>query len=200
MAVLVLGTGAASAQYPPVPPPPPPPPAGFVDVPSNAWYALPVNWAKHKGVTTGVGGSNRFEPTRAVTRAEAVTFLWRATGRTPGGSEPFVDVPSNAWYTPAVRWAHSKGITTGVGGSNRFEPNRPVTRAEMVTFMWRAAGKPAAGASGFVDVPANAWYAKPVAWAKAQKITTGVGGSNRYEPVRSVTRAEAVTFLYRKYG
>lgn len=201
MAVLVLGAGAASAQvYPPPPPPPPPPPAGFVDVPASAYYALPVNWAKANGVTTGVGGSNRFEPLRAVTRAEAITFLWRAQGRPSGGSEPFIDVPSNAWFTPAVRWAYRSGITTGVGGTNRFEPHRPITRAEMVTFMWRAAGKPSAGSSGFVDVPAGSYYAAAVAWAKVRGITTGIGGSNRFEPVRAVLRAEAVTFLYRRYG
>src|SRR5690606_16819173 len=95
MAVLVLGAGAASAQvYPPPPPPPPPPPAGFVDVPASAYYALPVNWAKANGVTTGVGGTNRFEPHRPITRAEMVTFMWRAAGKPSAGSSGFVDVPA----------------------------------------------------------------------------------------------------------
>lgn len=111
-----------------------------------------------------------------------------------------MDVPASAYYALPVNWAKANGVTTGVGGSNRFEPHRPITRAEMVTFMWRAAGKPSAGSSGFVDVPAGSYYAAAVAWAKVRGITTGIGGSNRFEPVRAVLRAEAVTFLYRRYG
>lgn len=177
-----------------------PPPSGFVDVPRPSFFARAVDWAKAQGITTGVGGGNRFEPYRDLTRAEAITMLWRTMGRPGGGHELFRDVPAGAYYSAAVRWAHANGITTGVGGSDRFEPHRAVTRAEMVAFLWRAAGRPRASAARFSDVPAGTWFTAPVAWARRGGITTGVGGTNSFQPLRPVTRAEAVTFLHRHWG
>ena len=118
---------------------------GFVDVPAGAYYEQAVRWLKASGITTGVGGSNRFEPNQAVTRAQMATFLHRLV-RTPSGygGHGFVDVPSNGYYERAVRWLKASGITTGVGGSNRFEPNQVVTRAQMAAFLHRLARNSAA--------------------------------------------------------
>lgn len=170
----------------------------FDDVPKTAFYAPHVQWAYHAGVTTGVGGSRMFEPLRDVTRGEVVTFLWR-TMQKPAvtGLQPFSDVPSGSFYTDPVVWAYDHGITTGVGGSNRFEPTRPVTRGEVVTFLWRAAGEPLVNGPSFSDVAPTAFYADAVEWAAKLGITTGVGGTDRFEPNRNVTRGEVATFLSR---
>jgi hypothetical protein len=175
------------------------PRSGFTDVPNNTWFTVPVNWARATAVTTGVGGSNRFEPWRDITRAEVVTMLWRAVGSpNVSPSAGFVDVPGGTWFTTAVNWAKDFGITTGVGGSNRFEPLRPITRAEVVTMLWRATGSPTGyPRSGFIDVPRGTWYTASTDWAKATGVTTGVGGSNRFEPLRPITRGEVVTMLWR---
>ncbi|QGG96093.1 S-layer homology domain-containing protein [Actinomarinicola tropica] len=119
-------------------------PHGFVDVVGNPFYERALRWAAADGLTTGVGGSNRFDPNGQVTRGELVTFLHRLAGR-PGGhpSTGFVDVRPGAFYDAAVRWASARGLTTGVGGSNRFEPDRPVTRAEIAVFLWRFKNQPA---------------------------------------------------------
>lgn len=173
--------------------------AGLADVPARSFFAAPAAWAAGRGITTGVGGTDLFQPGRPVTRAELVTFLWRAAGQ-PAASRHagFSDVASSSFYARATSWARHTGVTTGVGGSGRFEPNRPVTRAEAVTMFWRAAGQPSASNhSGFVDVPHTAYFASPVTWAAKRGVTTGVGGSNRFEPHRDVTRAESVTFLWR---
>jgi hypothetical protein len=120
--------------------------SGFVDVSSSAFYARAVTWARQQGITTGVGGTNRFEPNRPVTRAELATFLWRSEGAPAGSTASgFVDVPRSAYYARAVTWARERGITTGVGGTNRFEPDRSITRGEMIAMLWRSEGKPAHG-------------------------------------------------------
>lgn len=169
----------------------------FTDVPANAYYATAVRWLSQRGVTTGCG-TKLFCPTSNVTRAEVVTFLWRMAGKpsSPSG-KAFSDVPSGSYYAQATRWARAVGLTTGVGGTNFFEPSRGMTRAEFVTMLHRFAGQPDRGSShGFVDgVPG--WAAKAVTWAKYHKITTGIAGTNRFEPGSSVIRAQAATFLYR---
>jgi hypothetical protein len=120
--------------------------SGFSDVPTSAFYARAVTWARQKGITTGVGGTNLFEPNRPVTRGELATFLWRSKGSPPASTySGFADVPQSAFYARAVTWARQTGVTTGVGGTNLFEPNRSVTRGEMITMLWRSAGKPAHG-------------------------------------------------------
>jgi hypothetical protein len=175
---------------------------GFIDVRGQEFYAPAVVWMRSESLTTGVGGSNRFAPHATVTRAEAATFLWRQQG-SPATARPhgFVDVPAGSWYDAAVRWMAAHGHTTGVGGSNRFEPLRPVTRAELSALMWRVAGRPAVSTPhGFVDVPAGSWYDAPVRWMKAKGITTGVGGSNRFDPTGRSTRGQQATFIWRGQG
>ena len=111
----------------------------------------------------------------------------------------FKDVPANAYYYEAVKWAQEKGITGGIG-NGLFGPNDPCTRAQIVTFLWRAAGSPAPKSmSSFTDVPADAFYAKAVAWAVENGITSGTGES-KFSPNSTCTRAQAVTFLYRASG
>ena len=111
----------------------------------------------------------------------------------------FVDVAEGSYYEEAIDWAVEKGITNGVS-SNMFAPNDPCTRAQIVTFLWRAAGSPAPKSmSSFTDVPADAFYAKAVAWAVENSITSGTGES-KFSPNSTCTRAQAVTFLYRASG
>lgn len=105
----------------------------------GAFYVGPVLWAAEVGLTTGVGGSDEFQPNRSITRAEAVTTLWRLVGEPTAPPSGFEDAAPNAFYSRAVNWARHAGLTTGVGGSNRFEPNRDVTRAEAFTFVYRLA-------------------------------------------------------------
>ena len=111
----------------------------------------------------------------------------------------FFDVPVNAYYYEAVKWAAEKGITGGVG-NGLFGPNQPCTRAQIVTFLWRAAGSPTPKhMSSFADVPADAFYAKAVAWAVENGITGGTG-EGKFSPNATCTRAQSVTFLYRAAG
>ena len=115
------------------------------------------------------------------------------------GNNPFTDVPAGSYYEDAVIWAVEKGITTGTG-NGRFSPDAPCTRAQIVTFLWRAAGSPAPKSmSSFSDVPAEAFYAKAVAWAVENGITSGTG-EGKFSPDATCTRAQAVTFLYRANG
>ena len=112
--------------------------SGFADVAEDAYYAQAVAWAVEKGITGGIG-NGLFAPDAVCTRAQIVTFLWRAAGMPApqSGVNPFTDVPADAWYTQAVLWAVEKGITTGMGGG-LFGPDVPCTRAQIVTFLYRA--------------------------------------------------------------
>lgn len=114
----------------------------FSDVNGDAYYADAVAWAVEEGITTGVGTTGRFEPHRPATRAEVVTFLWRAHGSPTSWFNPFFDVPTGIWYEPATTWAGRSGISTGVGGGAVFHPDTRISRAEVVTFLWRAHGTP----------------------------------------------------------
>src|SRR5690606_29431893 len=118
-------------------------PLVLVDVPAGTYYEPAVAWLLHEGLTTGVGGRAEFHPARPVSRSEAVTFLWRLAGSPSAPGSGFVDVPPGRWYSAAVGWARRQGITTGVGGSDRFAPHGPVTRAELAAFLWRSEGRPA---------------------------------------------------------
>ncbi|WP_195210435.1 S-layer homology domain-containing protein [Actinomarinicola tropica] len=170
----------------------------FRDTIPDAFYELGVAWAYARGITTGVGGTEVFAPVAATTRGETVTFLWRLVGEPSGHDDAgFSDTIDDAFYEDAVNWAAAEGITTGVGGSDEFQPDRPVTRGEFVTFLWRALGEPPAPPAGFADTIPNAFYDDAVDWAADTEVTTGVGGSNNFEPARNVTRGEAVTFMYR---
>lgn len=174
----------------------------FSDVWSKEYYSNPVAWAVSSGITDGTS-TYTFSPSNYCTRAQMVTFLWRAAGRPSVANirNPFVDVSPTLTpgdYYSAILWAVSKGITDGVD-STHFGPSQQVTRAQAVTFLYRFENKPAAGSnSGFYDVPSSQWYAKAVSWAanRSVPITTGVTPTT-FVPGRAVTRAEAVTFLYR---
>ena len=131
--------------------------------------------------------------------ASKVTVEAMFEAEQPTGKNPFIDVPAGSYYEDAVIWAVEKGITNGVS-SNMFAPNDPCTRAQIVTFLWRAAGSPAPKSmSSFTDVPADAFYAKAVAWAVENGITSGTG-EGKFSPDATCTRAQSVTFLYRASG
>lgn len=170
--------------------------APFTDVPENAWYRTAVLWARSKQIAKGTSATT-FSPNRACTRAQVVTFLWRAKGcPAPKTACAFGDVPTDAWYARAVGWAVEQGITNGTS-KTCFSPDRIVTRAEMVTFLWRASGKPASSyRPGFRDVEAESYYHTAVCWGAENRIVMG-SGKQKFEPNQSCTRAEAVTFLFR---
>lgn len=168
----------------------------FTDVNKGTWYYDAVLWAVANGVTNGTSATT-FSPNAPVTRAQMVTFLWRAYGSPRAtGSNPFADVSADAWYYDAVLWAVANGVTVGTSATT-FSPDAPVTRSQAVTFQWRAAGSPVVAGDSFDDVAADAYYAGAVTWAVANGITNGTGG-NKFSPEVTVTRAQAVTFLWRE--
>ena len=167
----------------------------FTDVKPADYYYDAVLWAAANGVTNGITATT-FGPELAVSRAQMVTFLWRASGSPKAtGTNPFADVSTSDYYYDAVLWAVANGVTKGTS-STTFSPDAAVTRAQAVTFQWRAAGAPAAAGSSFADVPADAYFANAVAWAVANGITNGTS-STTFSPDAVVTRAQAVAFLYR---
>ena len=168
----------------------------FTDVSQGDYYYDAVLWAVEKGVTAGTSAT-AFGPNVTVTRAQAVTFLWRAHGSPKAtGSNPFTDVNTSDYYYDAVLWAVANGVTSGTGETT-FSPDAPVTRAQAMTFQWRAAGSPEVSDSSFGDVADGAYYADAVSWAVARGITSGTGG-NTFSPDSPVTRAQAVTFLWKE--
>ena len=170
----------------------------FRDVPTDAYYYEAVKWAQKKGITGGIG-NDLFGPYQPCTRAQIVTFLWRAAGApVVNYAMDLTDVPSDAYYAEAVRWALSQGITTGTA-DGRFSPNAPCTRAQAVTFLFRASKASADGAPAFSDVAADAYYAEAVKWATDNGITTGTTSST-FSPGSGCTRAQIVTFLWRLYA
>lgn len=168
----------------------------FTDVPADAYYASAVAWALEKGVTTGTSATT-FTPDRDCTRAEIVTFLWRAYGSPMVSStNVFTDVPADAYYAAAVAWAVENGITTG-STATTFSPDKTCSRAEAMTFLYRAAGSPVAGGgSAFIDLAADAYYADAVDWAAENGITTGTTATT-FSPDKTCTRAEIITFVFR---
>ena len=167
---------------------------GFLDVNEGAYYAKPVAWAVGNEITTGTGGKF-FSPEDTCTRAQAVVFLWRALGSEKiEAACPFTDVPADAYYADAVAWAAEKGITTGTTATT-FSPNAPCTRAQIVTFLWRAIGN-SEGKNPFADVNSGAYYYDAVRWAVNQGVTTGTSSST-FSPEDPCTRGQIVTFLFR---
>ena len=169
----------------------------FIDVPAGSYYEDAVIWAVDKGITTGTSATT-FNPNGICTRAQAVTFLWRAAGSPAAKSKvmPFTDVPSGSYYYDAVLWAVEKGITKGTSDT-MFSPDATCTRAQIVTFLWRANGSPvASGNSAFTDVAADAYYAAAVTWAEKNNVTGGIGGG-LFGSNNNCTRAQIVTFIYR---
>ncbi len=171
----------------------------FKDVQVKEYYAEPVLWAVGKGITNGTA-KDTFSPNNECTRGQIVTFLWRAAGSPkPNNSKnPFKDVQKDAYYYDAVLWAVEKGITTGTS-ANTFSPDAACTRGQVVTFMWRAKGKPTATAdNSFKDVQAGAYYYDAVLWAVKNGITNGTA-PGAFSPDATCTRGQIVTFLYRSY-
>ena len=168
----------------------------FADVPVDAYCYEAVKWAASEGITGGIG-NNLFAPGRPCTRGQIVTFLWRAAGSpAPKSMSNFADVPADAYYAKAVAWAVENGITGGTG-DGKFSPDTTCTRAQAVTFLYRASGSPAvSGSAAFSDVAANAYYADAVKWAEKNGITGGIGGG-LFGSGNNCTRGQIVTFLYR---
>ena len=170
----------------------------FVDVPASAYYYDAVKWAAEQGITGGTD-ENHFSPDASCTRAQIVTFLWRAAGSpVVNYILPFEDVAESSYYAEAVRWAASQGIVSGISPT-RFGPDLPCTRAQAMTFLYGAMGSPAVtGGSGFLDVDSGAYYAGPVAWAVKNHITSGTG-NGLFGTENICTRAQIVTFLFGLY-
>ena len=169
----------------------------FSDVPGGAYYNEAVRWAVKNGIASGTDAKH-FSPDAPCTRAQAVTFLWRAAGcPAPMSAEnPFADVKPTDYCYDAVLWAVENGIAKGTGAAT-FSPDAPCTRGQIVTFLYRAAGSPNGYAnSGYADVPESSYCASAVAWAVALRITDGTGVTT-FSPDALCTRAQIVTFLYR---
>ena len=169
----------------------------FVDVPEGSYYEEAVNWAVEKGITTGTDATH-FSPDGICTRAQAVTFLWRAAGSPAAKSAvmPFTDVKVGSYYYDAVLWAVENGITKGTS-ETMFSPDATCSRAQIVTFLWRSQKAPAAGtANPFTDVKASAYYADAVLWAVKEDVTKGTTNTT-FSPDANCTRAQIVTFIWR---
>lgn len=170
--------------------------SAFRDVSTNAYYYEAVKWAQKKGITSGIG-NDLFGPYQPCTRAQIVTFLWRAAGspEPEGAAAGMTDVAAGSYYEKAVAWAIENGITTGTA-DGLFAPDASCTRAQGMTFLFRASKASADGVPAFSDVAADAYYAEAVKWATDNGITTGVGGG-KFNPNGTCTRAQIATFLYR---
>lgn len=168
----------------------------FVDVKTGDYFYDAVLWAVEKGITNGTSAET-FSPEAPCTRAQIVTFLWRAAGSpVVNYAMDLSDVAGDAYYAEAVRWALSEGITTGTS-ADQFSPDATCTREQAVTFLYRAAGSPAvSGESAFEDVGADAYYARAVAWAAQNGVTNGISQA-LFGTGSDCTRAQIVTFLYR---
>ena len=169
----------------------------FYDVPNGAYFYEAVKWAVDKGVTNGLSDT-MFGPYESCTRAQIVTFLWRAAGSPePKTASSFTDVPASAYYAKAVAWAIENGITNGMT-ETMFAPNATCTRGQSVTFLYRALKGTASGSTNFTDVKPDAFYADAINWAVANNVTNGTSNTT-FSPNADCTRAEIVTFLYRAY-
>lgn len=170
----------------------------FVDVKQGDYYYDAVQWAVGKKITSGTSATT-FTPDGICTRAQTVTFLWRAMGspKAAGAENPFTDVSKDAYYYDAVLWAVEQGITNGTSATT-FSPDATVTRGQTAAFLWRVAKQPQVDqtANPFADVTQNAYYYNAVLWAVAKEITNGTS-STTFSPDQGCTRAQIVTFLWR---
>ena len=169
----------------------------FVDVATGSYYEDAVDWAVENGITQGTDDTH-FSPDGICTRAQAVTFLWRAAGSPAPRSRtmPFTDVPVGSYYYDAVLWAVENGITKGTS-ETMFSPDATCSRAQIVAFLWRSEKSPAAGSRNpFADVKSTAYYADAVLWAVKEDITKG-STNTTFSPDADCTRAQIVTFLWR---
>ena len=192
-ATVAVVPGSPVAAQPPV----------FTDVKPGAYYADAVDWAIANGVTTGVGGG-RFAPTRVTNRAQAFTFLWRLNGEPApvrAGADQFTDVTAGDYFADAAQWAFEQGVTYGIGGTEAaptrtFGPDRPMTRAQFVSILWRLRGEPAVTTpAGFTGIPNGAFFAAAADWAANRGIAAG--DSIAFNGTNPLNRAQAVTFLKR---
>ncbi len=170
----------------------------YVDVPAGAYYTNALNWALEKGITAGTG-ANTFGPDSRCSRAQIMTFLWRAAGSpTVSGGPTFSDVADDAYYAAAVQWAVAQGITSGTG-ADTFSPDGTCTRAQAVALIYKALGSPeVSGTNGFTDVDSNAYYANAVQWALSKGVTSGTSATT-FSPDSQCTRAQIVTFLFKAF-
>lgn len=169
----------------------------FTDVPQGSYYKDAVSWAVDKNITNGMTETT-FGPDGICTRAQAVTFLWRAAGspETKSMLMPFTDVAAGSYYYKAVLWAVENGITNGTSPTT-FSPDMNCTRAQIVTFLWRSQSSPKADETNpFTDVKSGAYYLDPVLWAVRAKVTNGMTDTT-FGPDADCTRAQIVTFIYR---
>lgn len=169
----------------------------FSDVKPADYFYEPVLWAVANNITTGTTPTT-FGPTAQCERGQVVTFLWRAAGcpEPQSSANPFTDVSQSAYYYKAVLWAVENGITTGTTPTT-FSPTAKCERGQIVTFLWRFAGKPAAvGNNPFTDVKSTDYYYTAVLWAVENGITTGTG-EGKFSPTQICERCQVVTFLYR---
>ncbi|MBR2742074.1 MAG: S-layer homology domain-containing protein [Clostridia bacterium] len=170
----------------------------FDDIDKNAYYYTPLAWAYSNGIVRGTDETH-LSPDAACTRAQVVTFLYRAAGSPEAGesNSTFSDVPAGSFYEKAVMWAVESGITTGTDDTH-FSPDAPCTRAQVVTLLYRMKGSPAGGENPFADVPDGAYYADAASWAAERGITTGTDETH-FSPDAPCTRAQIVTFIYRAF-
>ena len=173
----------------------------FTDLVENSSYYDPVLWAVKNGITTGTSDTE-FSPKADCTRAQIVTFLWRCAGKPEPATAKhnFVDLVENSSYYKAVLWAVEKGITTGLDKTH-FGPKETCTRAQIVTFLWRAAGEPEPSSQkhSFEDIVKPSSYYDAVLWAVEKGITTGADATH-FAPKDTCTRAQGMTFLYRYHN
>ncbi len=186
--VWVTAEGSGTTAEPSEPDEPAAP--SFTDVAADAYYTEPVAWAVEQGITSGTT-STTFSPNNACTRAQIITFLWRAAGSPePEAPSAFTDVKADAYYAQAVAWAAESGMVTG----STFSPDAPCTRLMAVEFMWKQAGSPSAADANFTDVSSDA-----VSWAVEAGVTSGTT-ADMFSPDTTCTRAQIVTFLYRAFA
>ena len=164
--------------------------SAFTDVTADAYYAAPVEWAVAQGITSGTSDTT-FSPDDTCTKAQIITFLWRAAGSPePQNTAAFSDVTADAYYAKATAWAAENGMAEG----STFDPEAPCTRLMAVEFMWKHAGSPSAAQASFADVTSDA-----VNWALEQGVTAGTSDAT-FSPDDTCTRGQIVTFLYRAFA
>lgn len=167
----------------------------FNDVADDAYYAAPVKWAVENGITTGTS-STAFSPDMTCTRAQILTFIWRAAGSpTASAANPFSDVTADDYYYNAAIWAYENSMVTG----STFDADTPCTRSSTVTYLWKFNGSPVLGIpSLFKDVSDDAEYADAVSWALIEEVTSGISDTE-FAPDMICNRGQIVTFLYRAF-
>lgn len=167
----------------------------FNDVADDAYYAAPVKWAVENGITTGTS-STAFSPDMTCTRAQILTFIWRAAGSpTASAVNPFSDVTADDYYYNAAIWAYENDMVTG----STFDADTPCTRSSTVTYLWKFNGSPVLGIpSLFKDVSDDAEYADAVSWALIEEVTSGISDTE-FAPDMICNRGQIVTFLYRAF-